>query len=72
MNHVQNSVGLKCSASKLVLNWLFTFDVRNNATVNANRQNIVAQKGAFPRFFEGLKMAQVMYKWKGTAAPVIE
>ena len=36
------------------------------------QQNIVTQKRVFPGFFElGLKMTEVGFKWKGTAAPVV-
>ena len=31
----------------------------------------MTQKRAFPRFFEGLKMAEVGYKWKSTVTPVV-
>ena len=31
----------------------------------------VTQKREFRGFFEGLKMAQVGYNWKGTVAPVL-
>ena len=36
-----------------------------------NRQNIATQKRAFPGFSEGLKMTELGFKWKGTAALVV-
>ena len=33
--------------------------------------HIVTQKRTLQGFFEGLKMAQVGYNWKGTVAPVL-